>query len=457
MDASPVRGIEKIWEELKQERAKSSHALQDKARQKIEIEKLKQEIISLNNELKNATERAGHSEEVISSLHQRIDKLENVNASQQRDFNNLQDTAHTLEEQLEKVTNDYHTTLESNTSLQSTVKDLNNKLIEWETKCRNLDRSCSELRQEMERSRKEKETLRASTMDVSMKLSSQSNEIDELRHALHRAEAVASSYGDLQATCDDIKLELEECVERNSSLSHDLQEALDALNNKVLTEKKLLSEIAGLQAERNSLNRELQDVTFQNAELVKRIEAETEASDIASRRAEAAVRTKAQLQEQIEELKEAHEKVLSECHSYAEQISALQMAESTLKEDLSKAQEKVFEQETALASAAAAQGLVSEVESLRTQLHDVRKKLLRRDMDDAAAVSETEREMNSKKVYEGIIEDLRLQLERSTSAHHEALQRLSDAMEQNNRYHQLEDELNMYKETTFMVTAESKR
>ena len=115
--------------------------------------------------------------------------------------------------------------------------------------------------------------------------------------------------------------------------------------------------------------------------------------------------------------------------------------------------------ETALEEAAGKQVLAQEVETLRAQLTDMRRKLAKRDIEDdverMTPASMLEREKNNRKVYENLIDDLRGQLDKVTSSYHDCKQKLTEAELKLLRVEELEEQIQIYKENSVKYSQES--
>ncbi|CAE7832667.1 unnamed protein product, partial [Symbiodinium microadriaticum] len=77
------------------------------------------------------------------------------------------------------------------------------------------------------------------------------------------------------------------------------------------------------------------------------------------------------------------------------------------------------------------------------------------EVDRISPAAAMERERTSRRVYEAIIEDLRTQLDTTTTNLHEVNQRLSDAKSRLLRMDELQEEVELYKETAKKVAIES--
>jgi chromosome segregation ATPase len=196
-----------------------------------------------------------------------------------------------------------------------------------------------------------------------------------------------------------------------------------------------------------------------NEELMKRMDAESENATLARERAEVAIRQKEQLEQQLEKLQDAYEKSLKRCEVMEESEANLNSSMLTLQSELAQTREECSDLETALEEAAGMQVLAQEVETLRAQLTDVRKKLAKRDIEEdvdrLTPATMLEREKNNRKVYEKLIDDLRGQLDKMTVSYHDSKQKLTDAGLRLLRVEELEEQIQIYKENSVKYSHES--
>jgi chromosome segregation ATPase len=228
-----------------------------------------------------------------------------------------------------------------------------------------------------------------------------------------------------------------------------------------VSEQSLKLEIATLSSLSSKLKSELNDYTLFHEELTKKAEAESEMSAIARKQAADALRMRESLEDQIQALRSAHDSSLKRCDEMEEATVHLNGKILTLQSELATATERLREKESQLADSESQKAVAEEVESLRKQLSEMRRRLLKKDLDEETALispaTSLERDRAGRRVYENIIEDLREQLDRSSAAYHEALRKLNDANTKLLRVQELEDEVQLYKETAKKVAIESHR
>jgi chromosome segregation ATPase len=234
-----------------------------------------------------------------------------------------------------------------------------------------------------------------------------------------------------------------------------------SLRSMQLNEQKQRLEISTLSSQLTKLRNELNDYNLMQIELTRKADAEAESASISRDKANEALRSKQHLESQVAALKEAHEGALKRCEDLEEEAVHLNGRIMTLQGDLAVLNDKLRSKDQELNGAEGQRAVAAEVESLRAQLSEMRKKLLRKDLDNEvdkiSPAAAMERDRNSRRVYESIIEDLRHQLDTTTSALHDANQRLSDARARLLRMDELQEEMELYKETAKKVAIESHR
>lgn len=227
------------------------------------------------------------------------------------------------------------------------------------------------------------------------------------------------------------------------------------------SEINLHDELNSTRVRLEKLKQEVTNSDQVTEELMKRMEAESENASLARDRAEEATRQREQVERQQDKVQEGYEKSLKRCEELEEEVASMQSTVLTLGSDLAKAQKDCVELETALEEAQGGLVLAQEVETLRTQLTDVRKKLARRDIEeDVSRLTPAvmlEREKSSKIVYDRIIDDLRDQLAKMSSNYQVSQERLKEAGLRLLRVEELEADVQIYKENSVKYSQESMR
>ena len=99
---TPMKGLEKISEDLKKEREKSTIALQDRARLRVELQSFKKRMEATLNELDESKRLNNMLEEDKSLLRNRIGQLEDSVNSQKKELNELEDNAREASKRIEE-------------------------------------------------------------------------------------------------------------------------------------------------------------------------------------------------------------------------------------------------------------------------------------------------------------------------------------------------------------------
>ena len=456
---SPAPGLEKLANELRQERQKCTNALQDRAKQKIEIERLKQQLQNSQDDLINREENYNRLSESYALLEQKVGELESAVISRDSEIARLVKLHSSEEQELEECRNELKLSDDRSESLQQECDMMRGKIEELEHILSAKAALVEELVEEADQLKRLNELHNNRLKEVTYELNRRTEELDSTRRDGTRAEALSASYEDLQRSSEEVQQQLDEALQRTAELSSKLRDTQDMNRTMQLNEQKQRLEISSLASQVTKLHAELRDHQQMQIELTRKADAEAESASLSKERASEAIRCKQHLEEQVHHLKQAHEKALQRCEILEEEGVELNSKLLTLQGELSDRQEQLRCKENELADAMGQIEVAAEVETLRGQLSDMRKKLLRKDLEmeslhvsPAAAI---EKERNSRRVYEAIIEDLRKELDVTTTNLHEANQRLGQAKARLLRMDELEEEVQLYKEAAKRVAIES--
>lgn len=130
---------------------------------------------------------------------------------------------------------------------------------------------------------------------------------------------------------------------------------------------------------------EVRDLEAAQSELQKRLVAEGEASESARIRAEVAGRGREFVDAQIDELKVAYNKSVDLNRQMEAELTTAKSAVNTHLTELASAREHNRQLEEQLAHMETSQSMAMEIECLRAQLSEMRRQLVKRDMDDESA------------------------------------------------------------------------
>jgi len=259
---------------------------------------------------------------------------------------------------------------------------------------------------------------------------------------------------------EDLKREYESISVSNETIDQKLKDATANIEERENEIENLKDHNSQLKRQNLMNVEDIRNLEMEKDELTKRVQAEAELASSSLMRADVAVKGKEFIDQQLDEYRKAHSNALDAKANLEHQLSVSRDSILSLQSQLAESQKKVLEMERLLADASKNQAMASEVELLRNQLSDIRKKLLRREMEEEGSSTLSskaviEREQQSRAVYESIILELRTENDKLNSKNLETLQRIEDLARKANRVDQLEEEIQMYKDTARMVAIES--
>jgi chromosome segregation ATPase len=222
---SPVKGLEKLVQELRQERQKSTSALQDRSRQKIEIEKLKtlladaqfeiegknSDFESLSREHHLARARAEESEQQVAESDRVISELRRQVEAHCEDRREQIELLAEMQAQYDRMK-------EAEVGFAQTVSKLESAV---ETRTDVIE----EMERDMKRQQSTVSQQEARINDLLLDLAEKTSQEDEHRSRLQRADVVAENYRAMQVSSESLRQELDETLARSSEVSSKLREA----------------------------------------------------------------------------------------------------------------------------------------------------------------------------------------------------------------------------------------
>jgi chromosome segregation ATPase len=468
MDVSPLSGLERLSADLQQERQKCTAALKDRAKQKIEIERLKQKNLAYKEELDDLRDRLEDTERIIQSetneLNQSTFKLNDKDKEVNRCKSELETAQATI-----KST---ETTLQD---LQTAYASLNADYIAARGQCDDenegilmLEKQIQELKDSNQMLRSMKSNTDEAASNMHNKYADQVKELEEYKIRSRKFDTISEKYTWLQQNGEEVRRELEDTLRRNTALSRQSREAQDlatAREGEVHRYQDALEEATARIKELEEENKDILDV---QKELTLQIGVHTAALAAERTRSEDARVNRQYLDAHVNELRDAHSSALQQCASTESELAAANTKISALMVELTTRREQAQQVEAAQQEAEHAHTLSVEVETLRGELTNVRKQLVRRDVEDEANAASSgdgsglsskamsERETNSRKVYEGIIEDLRSSLDKALTEQYALVNQLELARRKGGRVEQLEEEVAMYRDAVKLVAVENK-
>ena len=456
---SPMKGLEKISADLKNERDKSTQALQDRARLRIELQSLKKRMETTLNELDESNRNNRNLEEDKSMLKGRISELEDSLSTQKKELSEMEDHAR---ESSKRIDEEVKARGQLETEAEQCRVEWRKAQIaseEYELRLQQNQSMIGELQAELERAIRLRDMSEQKYEHVNTIVQDQAREMNQLSSQMAVNAKIATDYAHMKRSNDDLKNELKESVEKSvlqTNQIHSLSAELNELKN---TEGLLNKQVLSLELEKDKIVQEHRSSEMAFNEMEKRLKAELDANTAASIRADSAIASRNALENQVDELKFAHDAVLETRNRLETDLGAKNKLENSLREELQEAKERVMKLESSLQENEGSQQLSIEVEFLRAQLTDLRRQLTKREVEDEAShitpSTFVEREEQNRRMYEGIISDLRGEVERVAAAHQNTLTKLEEASRKAALCDQLEEQVQIYKESAKMSAVET--
>ena len=447
---SPLGGLQKLSDELRAERQKSTAALQDRARLKIERDTLKSRMEETMKEVIKTQESKDAVESEKRGLVMKVNELENHVRQNKEDIESLTaqllDTSRKLEDEklLQKGVK------EEAAHYTETIKFKIQHTEGMESRLRDAQAMIGELQAEADRSRRLMEAAEQKYETSAGVVREQAHQIAQLQSAAEQTEKLRAEFSKVSNMDNQLRLDLQEATSKQVALSNQVHEAEARATHEAAKVEGLRIELADALAEQEKLKRDMEESEMGFSEMQRRLDAEAQAGEAAKTRSDVASKARESLQNQLDDLKFAHESVLEGRNRVEEDFNrAVKDLEVARRENMNL-RDANRELECQVTEAEGTANLAVEVEFLRGQLAQLRQSEARRDVEQDAAVmapkTVLEREEESRKMFEGIIFELRAELERATDAHTKAEAKLEENTRRAALVEQYEQEVQMYRE-----------
>jgi chromosome segregation ATPase len=209
-----------------------------------------------------------------------------------------------------------------------------------------------------------------------------------------------------------------------------------------------------LELEKKRAIDELNEVKVAAALVEERLSSELETVKIAKSRADANERDRKQLEAQIRDLREAHTNVVGAKTDVEGLLMESQRNLESARAELYGLQNKTIELQSSFADATQVKPLQEEVELLRNQLVSMRQNVLNESMNVEANNLDprlmSEKHENTKKVYEGIVFELRKEIDRLQVAGEERSKQIQTLRQKAIQATSLSDEVELLKNSARM-------
>lgn len=457
--ASPIKGLERLSEELRLERQKANYALQEKARIRVEIESYKQSIEQQREHIGDLEQKCETYSAQVHDLEQQLQttriELSDVQTNVQQSKHTIRD----LESSLEHANNEIERYRQLVADRDSEMHELRIRMETLEKKGHTKDDLIQSLKDELLSVRKSQMAFEEEKEQVYSRLNQQATINQELQSQLQLIGAKESGYHETIESNAELRDALEKTLLLNTALNNQVRDLQGHLSEKTAQEHALVQENLQLHSIRTQLLEEISVLQREHDDTVGRMDAEIDAKLAAQEKADAAVKNRLFLESQMTAMRSSFEGALSSSAHLEREVAEHKQTVSDLQEQISHLREKEAQLEKLQQQVTNQQAVSLELETLRTQLQVMRKKLVKKDLEEEAQVvaprALLEREQQGRLVYEGIIADLRKEVDRVTALYHDAVRRCDDLTLQASRVEALQEEIELYKETARAISQES--
>ena len=383
---SPVKGIDRIAEELRLERQKAGEALQDVTRLRVEIASLKQSndekdaIISEYDETRSLEQAEYESlQAAYEELQSEYSNLREFTLSHEEDYNNFSIERTELDNIIDNLKAAKHEMELEMDSLKAKCNGLEGRASGKEELINKLKRELQDVRNNLTESEQER-------MNAHEALRQQETWNEELKLELGKFDVMNDGYQQTKSSNDELRSELNAALGANAAYLDQIRELSLKIKDKSGNESSLERELRELREQHESVLKELHDLEVNRDQLSAQVRAEMDASDAAKERAQSAARGREFLDRQLHELQEKHGQALRYNASLEEELTQEKSTAAELRTEVSTLREKLVQSQGVAEQVTGAQAMVMEMDLLRSQLNDVRRQLLRRDVEDEAGV-----------------------------------------------------------------------
>jgi chromosome segregation ATPase len=392
--SSPVVALEQLASELAQERARCTQALRDRARQKVVIEKLLQNQGLLQSQLRQLKEQLAAS----------MEQAEHGSFEQSQQGYQL--AAHVRElaqtkRELEEASNEVAKLRIANqeqrdllSSLSVELNGLRSQLEAEQDRSRSLEAAAETLRKDLDRARAGRAEADGSVTGLTSKIYEQMKEINDLKTKSRLADAISDKYAALMQDDAEIRDRLEESLKRNHSFAQEVRDLSEKSVEKDLEIASLREQLERQSREAEVMLEDLEEARRAQTELSLQADALRSSAASEKARVESMTRSHEYFQSHIAELRDAHTTSLQKYTALEIEYSKAQSKISSLNVEITETKNQLAQLEVFSKEAESAAALALEVERLSSELSDVRRQLVRRDLDEEAAVALLQRQQS---------------------------------------------------------------
>ena len=450
-----MKGIERLSEDLREERMKAASALQDRARLRVEIEGLKQKILSQATHITETTDTLEERDEQLSKAKEQIKALTRSEEALQRAVGNVDEKTNALEEKNKTMRQEKQNMTLELEQARYEIENLTDSIETLEAKVLNKEKLFADIKAQLELSVNQNEQHEEKIFYLTDQVREQVRTIDSMRETTSRVVTLEASTTFLNESSEELKRELELAFEKNSNLSNELLE----LNSLHTTEKneheKTREQLGGMTRDRDRLKVAAEDWEQGHDDLTGRVAAEKDAAELARNQMDSAKKEVQAIQDQLDEMHAAL--AISATHNAEldQEIVQNKMTILSLQQEVSVLRGKVGKEESLAKQLKESQHVCQELEQIKIQYLEIRKNNLRKEMESGVSeLASTTSASQRSHTHEGIIQDLRQELHEMHAMKTKISKELDDAKRKCCTLDKVEEDLRLLKETAQIVAAE---
>lgn len=459
-DSSPMKGVERLTEELRLERQKSNQALQEKARVRIEVESSRQTI-------EQQKDNINLLQIEIAQISQKIHELESYNASLLQSESAAKDTIDMAHDKIAELEDTVTTNTQQLDEFRqqillrdSIIHEQKIKLDTLERKSKTKDDLVDSLRQELQYFRQSQMSIQEEKESALHQANAQTALNEQLQSQLDLVMSLENGYNESLTSNTELREAFETSLQLNNVLNDQIRDLQARLNELTTSESMMTQHTAEITQHHNELVEELNQLHALHGEMMSSMQAEHDGREAAQTKADAAMRTRSFAETQAASFKSAHEESLQRILLLEKEVASERKALSDANEEVHKLREKSAQIDILQKQLATQQAQQLEIETLKSQSKVLRKKLMKADLDEQQAnLGHTpqailQREEQGRAIYESIITGLRDEVDKLSRAWQESVQREERAVTQASAADALRDELELLQETAQSLVEE---
>jgi chromosome segregation ATPase len=383
---SPVKGLERLREELRLETAKCTEALREIARLRIENGTLEEAKEDLEGELQECKRLMGDDQAEVERLTGAVQHLSN-------DYEYLQEETAAKDVDLQAIHDEKNRLQAENESLQDALRESDGQLSACNVRCQSLEARAAARDEVLNKQKAEINDMRHSR-DAAVKELLDANELlrkqiewnEELKLELGKLETMSDGYEQTRASNDELRQALDAANNNCAVYMEQVRELKAKLKERSGTEANLDQAIRSLTQEKEQLAKECRDLEDSRRLMAEQVQAEIAACEAAKRHAETVAAGRDFMDRTMHEMQSKHDDMLRQIGQRDKQLAEANIAISDLQAELSAAKERLAQAEAGAERSNSVQEMLLQVETLRAQLSELRTEKRRREMEDAAGV-----------------------------------------------------------------------